>query len=107
MTEWSRFKWSTVETDEAGRRYLGERPVFGYRDLPDNRLHIVKEGERVWHVCHIFFPRLPKNGTLYWIVCDFQPEPILDPTLELEVGRLLVIPSQETVQRVILARGES
>lgn len=96
----SRHQWCTIETDEVGRRYLGERPVFPYRDRPDNRLHVVTEGERLWHVAHAFFPGVPKNGALFWVIADYQPEPILDPTLPLKGGTILVVPSMTTLNAV-------
>jgi hypothetical protein len=96
----SRYQWSSVDTDEAGRRYFGERPVFGFRDLPDNRLHVVKQGERLWHLGHMYFPGVPKNGALYWAIADFQPEPVLDATLDLNVGSIIVVPSIATLNAI-------
>ena len=34
---------------------------------------------------------------------DFQPDPIVDPTLELEVGRRLLVPSLRVLTDVILS----
>lgn len=99
----SRYRWCEIHTDEAGRRYLGERPRFGFRDLPDNRLHTVREGERLWHVAQLCFAGMPLAGDLWWVIADFQPEPILDPTIELEAGAVLVVPSRRTVESLILA----
>jgi hypothetical protein len=38
----------------------------------------------------------------WWAIADFQPDPILDPTLELEPGRQLVIMSLRVLTDVIL-----
>lgn len=100
---WSRYQWCDIETDEVSRRYFTERPVFSYRDLPENRLHVVTEGQRLWQLCQLYYPNIPRNGTLFWVVADFQPEPILDPTLDLKAGTLLVIPSEATVESLVFA----
>jgi hypothetical protein len=36
------------------------------------------------------------------VIADFQPDPIVDPTLELELGRRLFIPSLRVLTDVIL-----
>lgn len=99
----SRFRWSEIYQDEQGRRFLGPRPRFGYRPLPDNREHPIRGGERLWHVSQLSFPDHPRAGALYWVIADFQPEPILDPTILLPEGHRLVIPSVRTLETLILA----
>jgi hypothetical protein len=37
------------------------------------------------------------------VLADFQPDPIVDPTLELDVGRRLVVPSLRVLTDVILS----
>ncbi len=39
----------------------------------------------------------------WWVLADFQPDPIVDPTLELDVGRRLVVPSLRVLTDVILS----
>jgi len=36
------------------------------------------------------------------VLADFQPDPIIDPTLELEIGRRLFVPSLRVLTDVIL-----
>jgi hypothetical protein len=40
---------------------------------------------------------------LWWVIADFQPDPVHDPTLSLEPGRVLVVPSIRTVQEEIFS----
>jgi hypothetical protein len=97
----SRYQFSEIHTDSAGRRFFGPRPRFTYRDLPDNQRHIVKGAERLWHLSQIYWPELPKNGTYYWIIADFQPEPILDAFKDLVMGSVIIVPSLRTVEGMI------
>jgi hypothetical protein len=52
-----------------------------------------------------YFAPLPRACGFWWVIADFQPDPIVDPTLALDIGRLLYIPSTRVVTDVIL--GES
>lgn len=98
--KWSRHTYTTVlrygdtllMTDR--ERYIG-------RNLPDNRMHIVRDGDTLFHLAGEYFKPLPRACGLWWIIADFQPTPIHDPTLRLETGRVLVIPSLQTVMNLI------
>ena len=82
---------------------------FRYRDLPDNREHIVREGDTLWNIAARFYRGLPRPAGLWWIIADFQSDPIHDPTVALTPGRVLSIPSLSTVQTEIFSesrRGE-
>lgn len=93
----SRYTFCSGVLDEAGRLFLTEREPFRYRALPDNRQHVVKEGETLFTLAGRYFASLPRPAGLWWVIADFQPDPIHDPTLALELGRLLVVPSLRTV----------
>ncbi len=91
--------------DEDGRRLLTEREPYRYRDLPDNREHRVVEGDTLWGLAGLYFAPLPRACGFWWAIADFQPDPLVDPTLDLEPGRRVVIPSTRLLTDVIL--GES
>lgn len=97
----SRHLFTLAITDVQGRRYLTEREPVRFRSLPDNIQHRVQEGETLWILAYRFYQPLPRPSGLWWVIADFQPDPILDPTLALEVGRVLVIPSLRTVREVV------
>jgi len=40
---------------------------------------------------------LPRPAGLWWVIADFQPDPIHDPPVALELGRVLAIASVRTV----------
>lgn len=99
----SRYTFSAAILDEDERLLLTDREPFRFRPLPDNRQHVVKEGDTLFSLAGRYFAPLPRPAGLWWIIADFQPDPLHDPTLALEVGRVLVLPSLRTVTEEIFA----
>jgi hypothetical protein len=83
-------------------RELTTRTPFRFANLPGNRTHVVSEGDSLWYLASVYFAPLPRSAGYWWAIADFQPEPITDPTIELEVGRVIYIPSSETLENRIL-----
>lgn len=88
--------------------FLGDRAPFFYRGLPDNLVHLVVEGDTLQSLAFRYYgalsTRTSSAAQLWWVIADFQPEPIHDPTKSLTPGAYIVLPSLETVQTVILTR---
>jgi len=99
----SRIEFTLGIRDDAGRLLLTDREPFRFRPLPDNRIHEAKEGESLFTIAGRFFRPRPRAAGLWWIVADFQPDPILDPTLPIEPGRRVFVPSLRTVDEEILS----
>lgn len=99
----SRYGFSAASVDESERLFLDQRVFFRYRALDDNRVHQVKSGDTLWRLAGRFFHPQPRPAGLWWVIADFQPIPIHDPTLLLVEGSLLVIPSLRTVMTRILS----
>lgn len=94
---YSRHTFCEAVIDDAGRLYLTDREPYGYRDLPDNRTHRVAEGDTLQTLAARYFAELPDPAWLWWVIADFQPDPIFDPTIALAPGAVLIIPSVQTV----------
>ena len=88
--------------DEAGRLALTEREPYRYRAHPDNRTHRVAQGDTLFTLAGRYFAPLPRACGYWWVLADFQPDPLVDPTLELALGRVLFIPSLRVLTDVIL-----
>ena len=89
--------------DAEGRTFLTEREPYGYRPHADNRVHVVVQGDTLFDLAGRYFEPLPRACGFWWVIADFQPEPIIDPTLELgPTGLRLFIPSVRVLTDVIL-----
>lgn len=96
----SRYTFTEAFTDADGDRVLTDPDPFRFKDFPDNRIHVVTEGDTLWSLAGRYFGgsrgfEVPED--LWWVIADFQPDPIHDPTLKLTPGRAMVIPSVRTV----------
>jgi len=90
-------------TGVEGRRFLTEREPYRYRVFADNRVHRVVEGETLFELAGRHFAPLPRACGFWWAIADFQPDPILDPTLALEEGTTVTVPSTRVLTDVILS----
>jgi Tfp pilus assembly protein FimV len=97
MDQYSRFRFCVGLTDEKGRPFLSEAEPYLYRSFADNVQHQVVEGDTLWSLAAKYFDGVSRPEALFWVLAQFQPEPIHDPTLALVPGSVLVIPSLRTL----------
>lgn len=95
--KYSRNSYCAGFRDSEGSRYLTDRERYLFRHLADTRLHVVQDGDDLFRLAGRYFSPLPRACGLWWIIADFQPQPIHDPTLALAPGTVLQIPSIRTV----------
>lgn len=86
-----------------GEIFLGGREPFRYRPLIDNITHTLRAGESLFVLAGLYYAPLPRACGFWWVIADFQDPPIHDPTLTLEPGTQLIIPSLTTLENVILS----
>ncbi len=101
----SRHLFALGVSDELGRRFLSEREPYRFREHKDTRVHTAVQGDTLFDLAGRYFAPLPRACGFWWVIADFQPDPIVDPTLELVPGRRLFIPSLRVLTDVVL--GES
>ena len=99
----SRHSFTLGVRDAGGVLHLTEREPYRFRAHTDNRVHVVVQGDTLWGLAGRYFAPLPRACGFWWAVADFQPDPIVDPTLELDIGRRLVVPSLRVLTDVILS----
>jgi hypothetical protein len=104
-TLFSRYQFCVGFTDPTtGAFILNERVPFPYKAFADNRQHIVSGGDTLWGLAHRFFRGVTANPAwLWWVIADFQPQPIIDPTIDLAPGQVIVIPSPSTLKHVVFS----
>lgn len=99
----SRHELTTAIMDPAGRRYLTERVPFRYTERTDNVRHTVAAGDSLFTLAGRYYSGFTDRPSgFWWVIADYQPDPILDPTLVLEEGRVLFIPSERVLREEIL-----
>ena len=98
----SRYSFCTIVLDDEGRQELTEREPYGYVALSDNRTHSVVQGDTLFALAGRYFAPLPRACGYWWAIADFQNPPIVDPTLRLDPGVILFIPSLRVLTDVIL-----
>ena len=99
----SRYQYCIAQRDTDGNLYLDEREPFRHRDEPDNSFHVVVDGDTLWGLAHRYFSGMRRPAGLWWIIAEYQPEPIVDPTIRLLVGETIIIPSQRLVKTEIFS----
>lgn len=99
----SRYSYTFGVRDEFGRLYSTDREPYRFYPHTDNRIHRVVEGNSLWGLAGTYFAPLPRACGYWWAIADYQPDPIIDPTLTLEPGRTLVIPSLRVLTDIILS----
>jgi hypothetical protein len=99
----SRHIFTSGVTDARGRTVLTDRVPFRFRDLPDNRHHLVGAGDTLQNLAARFFDGVDRADGLWWVIADFQPDPIFDPTVALVPGSTLVIPSMKTLLELVFS----
>jgi nucleoid-associated protein YgaU len=105
----SRYKYTTRATNLAetvSRTYLFAREPIAFEDDEENTTHVVRAGETLQTLATKYFGSYPDAATLWWVIAEFQPTPIVDPTQKLKPGALLVIPSPILTHNIINSRYE-
>ncbi len=98
----SRYSASLGVLDADGCRFLTEREPFRFREYEDTREHVVVKGDSLFTLAGRYFAPLPRACGFWWAIADFQPDPVFDPTVELELGRRIYVPSVRVLTDVIL-----
>jgi hypothetical protein len=101
----SRYSFCRGVRDEAGALHLTDREPYRYAAHTDNILHTVVEGDTLFNLAGRYFAPLPRACGFWWAIADFQPEPIIDPTLRLDLGRVLHIMSLRVLCDIVLGEG--
>ncbi len=103
----SRYSYSQAYADANGRLLLTDPDPFPFVALADNVVHTVNTGDTLFGIADVYFRPLARPSGLWWIVADFQPTPIYDPTVALEEGSTIYVPSVRTVLEQIFNANRS
>jgi hypothetical protein len=96
--QFSRFALSAVVPSNVDERklILTERVPYRFRVLPDTIEHPVTDGDTLYTIASRYYVALDRPAGLYWVIADFQPDPIHDPTLAIDRA-VIYVPSLNVV----------
>jgi hypothetical protein len=84
---------------------LSDREPFRFRDRRDNIVHTARRGDTLFTLAGSFYRSIDPDRAcgLWWILADYQPDPVVDPTVKLAVGVLIYAPSPRVVIQEIFS----
>lgn len=109
----TRYRWTRAFVDDAaelgvasatpvpGSTYFGTREPISFIDDRDNFIHLVEAGDTLESLAERFFDGFPDAANMWWVLAEFQPTPIQDPTLRLRPGSMLIVPSSTIVSNLV------
>lgn len=83
---------------------LTDREPFSFTHFADNIQHQVVNGDTLQTIAQYYYSPIEDAALMWWVIADFQPTPIIDPTISLEIGRVLQVPSLATLQNIIFSQ---
>jgi hypothetical protein len=96
----SRYRFTTAENAADGRLLLSDRVPYRFRELADNRQHVVHEGDTWFNLAGRYFSAMPRASGFWWVIADFNGAH--DPTVPPAPGAVVIVPSVRTLQEEIL-----
>ena len=100
ITRLSRFRFCLAVQRNDGTMMLTDREPFRYVPFDDNTIHPASRGDTWRTLAGRYFKAenivvVPER--LWWVIADFQPQPVVDPTLRIQPGTLIHIPTLTNV----------
>jgi hypothetical protein len=102
MSSLSRYRYDVAfQRDDV--QMMDDREPFRYRAEADNRYHTCQDGDTWWGLAYLYFQGVQRPESLWWLLCEFQPEPVIDPTIKLTAGAVVVIPSMRLLRTKVFS----
>jgi hypothetical protein len=85
--------------------FLTARNPFRFVEREDTIEHTISEGDTLYTLAGRYYNVIdPERACgLWWVIADFQPTPVHDPTCLLEVGRIVYVPSPTVVTNEVFS----
>lgn len=80
-----------------GLTFLLDREPLRFRIRKDNKRVIARGGDTWQGLAAQHLKSIPNAEQLFWVICDYQPTPIVDSTVDPEPGTIIFIPAEDFV----------
>lgn len=80
-----------------GLTFLLDREPIRFRVRKDNKRVIARGGDTWQGLAAQHLKAVPNAEQLFWVICDYQPTPIVDSTIDPEPGTIIHIPAVDFV----------
>jgi hypothetical protein len=98
----SRFTFCEAAAQADGAVLLSEYEPYRFTTLADNVQHPVQDGDTWFNLAGKYFAPMDRPAGFFWVLCDFQPTPVIDPTIPPTTGSIVWVPSVRTLTEIIL-----
>jgi len=100
----SRNKLVPSYTDPVSTRLvLRDRTPFTFRDDERNINHTALDDDTWWSLAARYYLQISDRPSgLWWVIKDYQPTPVVDPTLTIRQDTLVIVPHPVMVITEIL-----
>jgi hypothetical protein len=86
-----------------GLTFLFDREPVYFQPRKDNRRIVARSGDTWYSLAAEYFPSTPEGEQLFWVICDYQPVPVLDATVDPEPGTVIYVPAEDFVSATYFA----
>ncbi len=102
---YSRYSFTAGYLDNEGHFLLTDREPYRFVQFSDTIAHRVSRGDSLFTLAATTYAGMRRPAGLWWVIADFQPTPIIDPTIALPVAQFIFIPSMRTLIEEVLDEG--
>jgi hypothetical protein len=71
-----------------------------YDPRDDDINHIVVDGETLFSIAHLYYKNIPGGVHNWWIIAEYQPVPVIDPTRKLQPRSIVIVPSPQHAMEI-------
>lgn len=78
-----------------GLTFMLDREPLYFQPRSDNKRIVAEKGDTWWSLAAKHLSALRNPEQFFWVLCDYQPTPILDPTVDPTPGAIVFIPDED------------
>lgn len=86
-----------------GLTFMLDREPLYFQPRSDNKRVVAQANDTWWSLASTHLTALSNPEQFYWAICDYQPNPILDATVNPTPGTIIFIPDADYLMSVYFA----